>query len=183
MFKKGRNILSHQRPALFLADLVAIVCVCSLAYLLVGSTSLIKETYVDLLLLIGIFVLMNMLGLICFGVYKKLWRYANVQDFMGCILGIATGSLSAYLIALAARVSAPPILFAMMTCASLITVIGIRVVYKIVRERSQGTLMDMSWQPAGHDRGCGRCMPDSADGNAQYPMWISADLSGRRRSQ
>ena len=143
MFKKGRNILSHQRPALFLADLVAIICVCSLAYLLVGSTSLIKETYVDLLLLIGIFVLMNMLGLICFGVYKKLWRYANVQDFMGCILGIATGSLSAYLIALAARVSAPPILFVMMTCASLITVIGIRVVYKIVRDALKAR-MDMS---------------------------------------
>lgn len=73
-----------------------------------------------------------LLGLWAMGVYKNIWRYAVVGDFIGCCLGVVVGTLLCYLTCYLFDYTMSDIIIISTAMASIVGVIMTRVCYSYI---------------------------------------------------
>ncbi|MBQ7793772.1 MAG: polysaccharide biosynthesis protein [Clostridia bacterium] len=82
----------------------------------------------------GLFLLMAcmLLGLWCMRVYKNIWRYAVVGDFLSCAAGVFIGTVMFYIIALLTQILISDIITVLTVLASIVGIIMSRVCYSYI---------------------------------------------------
>lgn len=87
-----------RRIGLVLIDAATTIIACLAAVFVLNELTEIKIPLATNWPVIGVFMLCTMAGLVAFGVYKTMWRFAQMRDFYKCIGGLACGTLAALLI-------------------------------------------------------------------------------------
>ena len=127
------DTLRQLRSLLLLGDIIGLLLCCSLSYFLVDSTGILDMTLEQVLITMAIYIVSVLTCMVLFGTYRKLWKYANIQDFWVCIFGVTAGAAVSWTITFWARLPISKIYNFSVFAASVATVIVIRVAYKIVR--------------------------------------------------
>ena len=129
-----KYILSHKKSTLFIVDIIAFVFACCVSYFLVNSTNEGLLEAADAYMSIAIFSLTNGFFLAIFGVYRKIWKYATILDFVSCIFGVSFGSLFATIICMSFQMQIPIAYYIETYLACMIMTTGIRIIYHMARD-------------------------------------------------
>lgn len=179
-------VLNHRRTMLLaMADLAAIAFSCLVAYFSItflvefeyGGPIITLETG-NVLINAAVFAVSSVLGMWTCGVYKNIWRYATIRDFLKCLYGILVGGAIYYLIRLVTGLSASDIFIFVTAIISLMTVITLRIAYFTMYNhithntdtRRTRTLI------VGAGKACDRILMEMKSEESQYrPMAIVDD--------
>lgn len=119
-------------------DIACFIFSSLLSYLMVYSTGLVTLRLPELLISAVLYTVCNTVSLYIFGVYRKLWRYATIQDFVSCIIGTAIGSLFTALLLILMRIISED--FAVSNIYNFINfltgltlILAVRILYKQLR--------------------------------------------------
>ena len=130
------NFLKKHRRTLLLgmADAIAIVCSCLVAYLVINIISQFEYIPIrlyarNILLNITLLTLCGLFGLWVCKVYKNIWRYATIKDFINCIGGIFVGTVCFYILRVVFRYYSSDIFVFASMLLSVISIVVLRVVY------------------------------------------------------
>lgn len=138
-------IKNHKRTILLgMVDFTAIVFSCLFAYF---SMELISEfEYIptkliagNILLNVAIISFLDILGMWICKVYKNIWRYASMKDFINCIGGILLGTSFYYVVKFAFDIISSDIFVVFSTLVAILAVIVLRIGYFYVYNRFTGT--------------------------------------------
>ena len=130
-------LLNHRRTMLLaIADIAAIAFSCLVAYFSItflveyeyGGPGIILETG-NVLINAAVFAVSSILGMWTCGVYRNIWRYATIRDFLKFLYGVLVGGSIYYLIRFASGLSASDIFIFVSAIISLMAVITLRIAY------------------------------------------------------
>ena len=94
----GKFRLKNSRCLLLLfVDGVALSFACFCSYFLIDYLTLSTIPTAQLLKILLFFVGFNLAGMTLCNVYKNIWRYASVRDFLNCIWGLLLGTFMYYI--------------------------------------------------------------------------------------
>ncbi len=85
--------ITHKRFLLFIVDVIFFPLALYLAYFLRFDTTIPAEFFVQFKWTILIFIVIRILINFLFGLYKRLWRYMGIHDFLTIFKSISLGSL------------------------------------------------------------------------------------------
>jgi len=91
------RLKNSRRLLLLLADGVALSFACFCSYFLIDYLAVEAIPTRALLQAILIFVGFNLTGMVLCNVYKNIWRYASIKDFLNCIWGLLIGTFGYYI--------------------------------------------------------------------------------------
>lgn len=112
---------------LMIIDMMAFICGGLAALFLLGTSDM--AVYTSMYLTIVVTAVTNIIGMYSFGVYRVIWRYANLMDFIRCFCGITAGTIVAIPIACGIH-GYSTILFVLLILISLCAVVATRTVYR-----------------------------------------------------
>lgn len=98
------------------------------ADVIIGLNLSMKSLYGTCVLLMGCMLV----GLWCTGVYRNIWRYAVVGDFLGCYFGVVIGGVLYYIISVLFRFEMSDIIIVLTMLASVAGIVMSRVCYSYI---------------------------------------------------
>ncbi len=93
------SILKNKKLRMMAIDLFVLCLSGAVAYFMANSFEFVSFKVNRIMPGLGIFILVNIISMYAFGVYKNLWKYSKVSEFVDCVGAMTTGSvISAFLI-------------------------------------------------------------------------------------
>lgn len=117
---------------LALADTFAICFSCFFTYFIVNLSDVIHMEISQMYGSILLYLVCCIVGLIFFGVYDNMWRYANIKDFAGCLGGITMGIIAYYVIGIVILSPFSNIYNTLNYLLTLSMIVGMRIVYRYI---------------------------------------------------
>ena len=124
--------LSVRKLVLIIIDLVTLCLSCFAAFFLAGALSPVQPSVTEAYWSVALFSVFNILSLALCGVYRSIWRYAEVKNFLAVIAGLGIGSTASGFVASMID-ELPSVVY--MVFASLIAVcalVGMRLIYQYI---------------------------------------------------
>ena len=96
---KKFKLFPLQRPKtlMFWLDLLCFLVSCCISQMLLILFNYLPFSWISFTVNLVVWTTFNMLGMIIFQNYQKLWVYARIQDLVECMLGVVCGSVVAML--------------------------------------------------------------------------------------
>ena len=95
MNKRGLLLkrINVRRIVLAAVDLCLIVFSCFMSILLINELGITVNRFsvVDYAIKIAVYSVVTIISLLCCGVYRNIWKYAQIKDFIKCFLGTSIG--------------------------------------------------------------------------------------------
>lgn len=127
-FRNRRKLL------LLFVDGIAFSFACFCAFLSIDYLS-VQISSSLLLRLMSVFVACNLAGMVVCGVYKNIWRYAFIKDFLNCIWGILLGTSVYHIITMLLGWEYPETFSAFAMVLSICAVVILRTGYSYIYNR------------------------------------------------
>lgn len=138
--KQLKRLWSRYHKIVFvLADLVGVAISCLVGYALLMFWSPISVPSRFVAWNILIYALSTILSLAAFGTYHKLWRYATVRDYFGSFLGVVLSTLFSLCLSYLLGIFCPALYYFATVSLTMITIVGMRIGYRLIREATAGT--------------------------------------------
>ena len=85
--------INVRRIVLAAVDLCLIVFSCFMSILLINELGITVNRFsvVDYAIKIAVYSVVTIISLLCCGVYRNIWKYAQIKDFIKCFLGTSIG--------------------------------------------------------------------------------------------
>lgn len=128
----------YHKLVFVLADLVGVVIACLVGYALLMFWSPISVSNQYVAWNILIYAISMVLSLSAFGAYHKLWRYATIRDYFGCSLAVVLSTLFSLCLAYLLGIFCPALYYFATASLTMITIVGMRIVFRLIREATNG---------------------------------------------
>ncbi len=179
MKRLRKKRIPYRRVLFVLADLIGITVACLVGYSLLTfwSESSMPSTHVVANILL--YALSTIVSLTAFGGYHKLWRYATVRDYFSSFLGVLLSTPFSICLAYLLRISGPGIYYFITCSLTMITIVGMRVVYRLIRETGNGQgagLPKKRTLIVGGGAACNMMLPEMlSNASSYFPVGIVDD--------
>lgn len=126
--------LGQRKLMLMGIDLLVLTVSCGISYLLVTFTANIPMTAKGVFWNSSVFIVCNILSLVAWGTYNKIWRYADIGDLIYCVFSVISGTaVSGVILTVANQLET--VLYPLLSCGiSILAVIGARFLYLYLAE-------------------------------------------------
>ncbi len=136
-------LMNHKRTILLaMVDTIAIVFSCLLSYFAITFFSEFENEVLVINLNVqktmiqsALLAVCNLVGMGTCGVYRNIWRYASVKDFVKLVFGVMLGTILYYIFNFAFSVSGSDIFAVMSIMLTLISVVVLRMGYYYIYNR------------------------------------------------
>lgn len=136
-------LMNHKRTILLaMVDTIAIVFSCLLSYFAITFFSEFENEVLVINLNVqktmiqsALLAVCNLVGMWTCGVYRNIWRYASVKDFVKLVFGVMLGTILYYIFNFAFSVSGSDIFAVMSIMLTLISVVVLRMGYYYIYNR------------------------------------------------
>ncbi len=165
--------LSRRTMMLMAIDFIAFICSGLAAMFMIRTTTEINGT---LYLITLIAAVINVVGMLIFGAYRIIWRYATIKDFINCFMGIISGTIIALIYSVIID-RFEDIYFYLFFFMSVCSVVATRTVYKYFFVKTTRSTYEGQYRTmivGGGDTGR-RLIQEMRDGKCQYNPIIIAD--------
>ncbi len=126
------GLKNARRFLLLLADGAALSFACLCSYFLVEYLALYTISAASLPWVGLIFVLFNLAGMVICNVYRNIWRYAAIKDFLNCIWGVLLGTFGYYIVIRVLRIEYPEIFSVFALLLSICEIVILRTGYSYI---------------------------------------------------
>lgn len=140
--------LGQRKLLLMGIDCLVLVVSCLISYFLVIFTTKIPMTPKGVFWNATIFIVCNVLSLVAWGTYQKVWRYAAIGDLVYCVFSVLSGTAAAGVILIVAR-QLETVLYPLLACGiSILAIIGVRFLYLYLLDSSDSQSKEVRKQRA-----------------------------------
>ncbi len=138
--------LGQRKLMLMGIDLLVLVVSCVISYFLVTFTTNIPMTAKGVFWNASVFIVCNILSLVAWGTYNKIWRYADIGDLIYCVFSVLSGTAVSGVILIVAK-QLETVLYPLLSCGiSVLAVIGARFLYLYLSEPGDSRMSGVSKQ-------------------------------------
>ncbi len=125
-----------KKDSLLIIDLIVMLVIQAVSVMLISDATGLEAFDLYTVLHIVGFALVNLLGMVAFGIYGVIWRYARFMDLLKCGLGILSGSIVFCFYSIVTDCKEPfGFEFSLIGMSfSCVVIVGIRLIYRIVYE-------------------------------------------------
>lgn len=138
--------LGQRKLMLMGIDLLVLVAACVISYFMVVFTAHIPMTTKGVVWNASVFIVCNMLSLVAWGTYNKVWRYADIVDLIYCVFSVPSGTVISGVILIVAQQLETVMYPIIAGGISVLAVIGARFLYLYLVDTSDARMNKASKQ-------------------------------------
>ena len=138
--------LGQRKLMLMGIDLLVLVAACVISYFMVVFTAHIPMTTKGVFWNASVFIVCNMLSLVAWGTYNKVWRYADIVDLIYCVFSVPSGTVISGVILIVAQQLETVMYPIIAGGISVLAVIGARFLYLYLVDTSDARMNKASKQ-------------------------------------